>query len=107
MAAVLARFGEAGPDDAFIPLFPAEAAAPIRQAAKLEGLEGVTRIGGAALLAIEILTLPETEGFYFAAPHLGDSGNTNQATGRSAADVPAAFEAAFGGPPTSAYWAHG
>ena len=107
MAAVLAQFSEAGPDGVFIPLFPAEAAALIRQAHKLQNLEGVTRIGGAALLATEILALPESEGFYFAAPHLGDSGNTNQATGRSAADVLAAFEAAFGGPPTSAYWAHG
>ena len=107
MAAVLAQFSEAGPNGMFLPLFPAEAAALIRQLDKLESLEGVTRIGGAALLATEILALPESEGFYFAAPHLGDSENTNQATGRSAIDVLAAFEVAFGGPPTSAYWAHG
>ena len=107
MAAVLARFGEAGPDGVFIPLFAAEATALIRQADKLESLEGVARIGGAALMTTEILALPESEGFYFAAPHLGDSGNTNQATGRSAAEVRATFEEAFGGPPMSAYWAHG
>ena len=107
MAAILARFGEAGPDGAFMPLFPAEAAALIRQADRLEGLDGVTWIAGAALLATEILALPESEGFYFTAPHLGDGENTNQATGRRAGDVLAAFEVAFGGPPTSAYWAHG
>ena len=107
MTAVLARFGDAGPEGVFIPLFPAEAAALIRQADRLESLKGVTRIAGAALLATEILALPQSEGFYFAAPHLGDSANTNQATGRSAAEVLAAFEVAFGGPPTSAYWAHG
>ena len=107
MAAVLARFSEAGPDGVFIPLFPAEAAPLIRQAAKLESMQGVTRIGGAAMLATEILALPEAEGFYFTAPHLGDSANTNQTTGRSAAAVLAAFEEAFGGPPASAYWAHG
>ena len=94
-------------DGVFVPLFPAKAGALIRQADKLESLEGVTRIGGAALLATEILALPESEGFFFAAPHLGDSGNTNQTTGGSAAEVLAAFEAAFSGPPTSAYWAHG
>ena len=44
---------------------------------------------------------------YFSAPEPGDSGNTNQTTGKSAADVLAAFEVAFGGPPTSPYWAHG
>ena len=95
MAAVLARFSGAGPDGVFIPLFSAEAAALIRQADKLESLGGVTRIGGAALMTTEILALPESEGFYFAAHHLGDRGNTNQATGRSAADVLSAFE---GGP---------
>ena len=67
----------------------------------------VTMIGGAATLTTDLLALPESAGLYFTAPDPGDSGNTNQATGRSAADVLAAFEAAFGGPPTSSYWAHG
>ena len=107
MAAVLAQFGEADPDGAFIPLFPSEATNLIRQAAQLDTLNGVTMIGGAAMLTTKFLALPESEGFYFSAPDLGDSGNTNQATGRSAADVLAAFEVAFGGPPTSPYWAHG
>ena len=107
MAAILARFEEAEPDGVFIPLFPSEAASLIQQAAELGALEGATMIGGAAVLTTNVLALPESEGLYFTAPDLGDSGNTNQATGRSAADVLAAFEAAFGGPPTSAYWAHG
>jgi branched-chain amino acid transport system substrate-binding protein len=67
----------------------------------------VTTIGGAAILTTEVLALPESEGLYFSAPDPGDSGNTNQTTGKSAADVLAAFEVAFGGPPTSPYWAHG
>ncbi len=107
MAAVLAQFGEADPDGAFLPLFPSEATALIRQVAHFDALDGVTMIGGAAILTTEFLALPESEGFYFSAPDLGDSGNTNQATDRSAADVLTAFEVAFGGPPTSPYWAHG
>ena len=107
MAAVLARFEEAEPDGVFIPLFPSEATSLIQQAAELGALEGATMIVGAAVLTTNVLALPESEGLYFTAPDPGDSGNTNQATGRSAADVLAAFEAAFGGPPTSAYWAHG
>ena len=107
MTAVLARFGDADPDGAFIALFPREAAPLIQQAAGSGVLEGVTMLGDSAILTSDILALPESEGFFFAAPGLGDSGNTNQATGRSAADVLAAFEAAFGGPPTAAYWAHG
>ena len=107
MAAVLARFEEAAPDGVFIPLFPAEASSLIRQAARLGALKGVKRISGAATLATKFLALPESEGVYFTGPDLGDSRNTNQATGRSAADVLTEFKAASGGPPTSPYWAHG
>ena len=107
MAAVLARFEEAAPDGVFIPLFPAEASSLIRQAARLGTLKGVKRISGAATLAAKFLALPESEGVYFTGPDLGDSRNTNQATGRSAADVLTEFKAAYGGPPTSPYWAHG
>ena len=107
MAAVLAQFDEADPDGVFIPLFVTETRSLIQQAARLGALDGVTMIAGASALTTEILTLPESEGLYFTAPDPGDSGNTNQATGKSAADVLAAFEVAFGGPPTSLYWAHG
>ena len=107
MAAVLAQFNEADPDGVFIPLFPTEARSLIQHAARSDALDGVTMIGGAAILTTEVLALPESEGLYFTAPDLGDSGNTNQATSRSAADVLAAFELAFGGPPTSPYWGHG
>ena len=107
MADVLAEIAAADPDGVFIPLFQSEAASLIQQAAKSDALGGVTMIGGAATLTTTILALPEAEGLHFSAPDPGDSGNTNQATGRSAADVLTAFEAAFGGPPTSSYWAHG
>ena len=107
MTAVLAKIAAAAPDGVFIPLFPGEAMALIQQAAENDAMDGVTMIGGAATLTTDLLALPESEGLYFTAPDPGDSGNTNQATGRSTADVLAAFEAAFGGPPTSSYWAHG
>ena len=107
MAAVLARFAAAVPDGVFIPLFPAEAASLIRQAARLDALDGATRIGAAATLTTKILALPESRGLYFTAPGLGDNRNTNRATGKSAAEVLAAFTAAFGGPPMSPNWAHG
>ena len=89
------------------PLFPTEVRSLIQQAARLGALDGVTMIVSAAALTTEILALPESEGLYFTAPDPVDSGNTNQATGKSAADVLAAFEVAFGGPPPSPYWAHG
>lgn len=107
MAAVLARFDEVAPDGVFIPLFPKEATTLIQQAARRDALKGVTMIGGAATLATEVLALPESEGVYFTAPDLGDNTNTNQVTGKSATDVLTEFAAAYGGPPTSRYWAHG
>ena len=107
MTAVLARFDEADPDGVFIPLFPAEATSLIQQLARRDTMEGVTIISGAATLVTEFLALPESEGIYFTGPDLGDSRNTNQATGRSFADVLAEFEATYGGPSTSPYWAHG
>ncbi len=107
MADVLDAFDEADPDGMFIPLFPDEAASLIEQAAQRDGLEGVTRIGSAATLTAKLLALPESEGVYFSGPDLGDSGNMNQATGRSSADILTELEATIGRPPASPYWAHG
>ena len=107
MAAVLDQYDEAESDGVFISLFPAEATSLIQQLARRDTMEGVTIISAAATLVTEFLALPESEGVYFTGPDLGDSSNTNQATGRSFADVLAAFNATYGGPSTSPYWAHG
>ncbi len=107
MAAVLSKFGGVEPDGVFFPLFPAEAQTLVRQAAELDALRGVTMIGGAATVTTALLALPEAAGVYFTGPDPGDGGNINQVTGKSAAEVLDAMEAAFGGSPTSTYWAHG
>ena len=107
MADVLDAFDEADPDGMFIPLFPDEAASLIEQAAQRDGLGGVTKIGSAATLTTKILALPESEGFYFSGPDLGESSNVNQVTGRNAAEILTELEAINGGPPASPYWAHG
>ena len=107
MTAVLDQLDAAGPDGMFLPLFPSEAGALIQQGAHSGGLEDVTIIAGSAALVTNVLALPESEGVYFTSPDLGESTNTNQATGKSAADLLAEFETVLGGPPTSSYWAHG
>ena len=107
IGAVLAGLAAAEPDGMFFPLFPAEAMALIRQAAEVDALDGVTKIGGAATLTPALLALPESEGLYITGPDPGDGENVNRETGRSAAEVRAAIETALGGPSTSAYWAHG
>ncbi len=107
MSAILAGLAAAKPGGMFFSLFPKKTVSLISQAARLKALEGVKVIGGAATLTRALLALPESEGPYFTAPDPGESGNINQATGRSAAKMLAALEATFGGPPTSAHRAHG
>ena len=68
LAAVLAQFDAADPEGVFVPLFPTEAMSLIQQAARFDGLQGVTVIGAAAALVTEVLALPESEGAYFMSP---------------------------------------
>ena len=106
MTDVLAEFAAAGPDAIFFPLFVTEGTAFAAQARTFEGLEGTTLISAAALLVSAFLEMPESEGIYFAGPDSDFRSNVNELTGRSGAQVLAAYEARHGGPPPSPYWAH-
>lgn len=106
MTSVLVEFAEAGPDGIFFPLFEGEGTPFAEQARAFDGLEGVTLITGAALFVSEFLGTPQSEGMYFAGPEADLGSNVNASTGKSAAEVLAAFESTYGGPPTSPYWAH-
>ena len=106
MAAVLAQFDAADPDGIFLPLFPTEGAPLVQQGAQVDGLIGVAMIGGSALISTDFLMLPEVQGFYFAGPDPGEDTNRNQATGKSRAEVLAAFESSYGRPSESPYWGH-
>ncbi len=106
MTDVLAEFAAADPDGIFFPLFEEEGTPFAEQARAFDGLEDATLISGAALLVSEFLGTPQSEGMYFAGPESDHGANVNAATGKNAADVLAAYEAAYGGSPTSPYWAH-
>lgn len=106
MTDVLGEFAAAGPDAIFFPLFVTEGTAFAAQARIFEGLEGTTLISAAALLVSAFLEMPESEGIYFAGPESDFRSNVNELTGRSGAQVLAAYEARHGGPPPSPYWAH-
>ena len=106
MTAALSQFAAAGPDGVFFPLFSSDGTPFARQAREFDGLEGVTLIAGTASLDSVFLGTPQSEGVYFAGPETDHGGNVNGATGKSAGEVLAAYEAAFGGPPASPYWAH-
>ena len=104
MTAALARFAEAGPDGILSTLFTAEANHFIRQAREFDGLEGVTLISGTAAFDAVLLAESHAEGVYFAAPDTDHGDNFNVATGKTADDVIAEYQAAFGRPPATAYW---
>ncbi len=106
MTAALTEFAAAGPDGIFLPLFLAEGSPFAAQAREFDGLEGATVIAGSAILVAEFLGEPQSEGVYFVGPQANLGSNVNVATGKSAAAALAAFETAYGGPPTSPYWAH-
>lgn len=105
MTAALSELAAAGPDGVFFPLFEAEGTPFAAQARGFDGLEGATLISGSALLVSSFLATPQSEGMYFAGPESDFGSNVNEATGKSGAAVLAAYEAAYGGPPSSPYWA--
>ena len=91
MGPVLTQIAAESPDGLFLPLFPAEAALIIQQIGQIAGLEELTIIGSAPLLTPDVLSLPESEGVYFAGPELYFEQNVNEATGRSGAELFAAY----------------
>ena len=100
---LLTRIAEGSPDGIFFPLFAGEGAQVIQQVGQVGGLEGVTLIGGAAMLVSEILALPEAEGSYLMSPEVGFASNTNETTGKTNDDLVGAYMEQYNEPPTSAY----
>ena len=78
----------------------------IQQIGRIAALNGLTLIGGTALLDFELLTIPESEGFYFTGPELHFEHNVNETTGRSGGDLVAAYKEKYNEAPTSVYMAH-
>ena len=106
MLPVLTEVAAGSPEGLFLPIFPEEAGPILRQSSQVDGLEGLTRIGGGGLLVSDFLALPESEGSYFAGPELDFGGNVNEATGRSGDELTAAYQERYGESSTSAYLAH-
>ena len=106
MIAVLTEVAAAAPDGLFLPLFPDEAGAIIRQVGQVAGLEDVVLIGGAGLMDFEFLAIPESEGVYIASPELQFQNSVNEATGKNGGDLAAAYHEKYNRAPDSAYIAH-
>ena len=55
MLPVLTEVAAGSPEGLFLPIFPEEAGPILRQSSQVDGLEGLTRIGGGGLLVSEFL----------------------------------------------------
>ena len=106
MVPVLSQLASHSPDGLFFPLFQDEGLHVVKQIGQVAALDDVTLIGGAALLVAAFMAEPESEGVYFPGPELNFSANTNQATGKSGAELDAAYQERYGEEPTSAYMHH-
>ena len=103
---LLQQIAGGDPDGLYLPLFALEGEALVRQARTTPGLENVTLIGGASLLEPDILSLPAAAGLYIAGPDLDYGENANQVTGKTSAQLRAAYEGRYGDPPDSVYLEH-
>ena len=104
MLPVLTQIGAGAPNGLFFPIFPDEGAQIIGQNDQIAGLEGVTLIGGSALLVSDFFSLPESEGVYCPDPESNFTGNNNEATGNSGEDLFGDYREKYGEAPTSATW---
>ena len=104
MLPVLTQIAAGAPDGLFFPIFPDEGAHLVRQIDRIAGLEGVTLIGGSALLVSDFLSLPESEGVYCPGPESNFTGNNNEATGNSGEGLFGDYREKYGEAPTSATW---
>ena len=106
MTGVLSELAAAGPDGLFLPLHREDGETVLQQLKDVPGLQGVTVIGGEALLGPDLLALPEAAGVYFSSPDLAFDDNANDATGVTGARMKAAYLAEHGEAATYVYLSH-
>ncbi len=105
MTPVLTEVAADSPELLFFPIFMPEGGFIAQQVASVSGLENTQLMAADGLLTDNFMELPESEGLYFSGPDLAFDGNTS-ATGKSAADFLAAYEAEYGEAPSAAFWGH-
>ena len=106
MLPVLTQIAAGAPGRLFFPLFPDEGTNIVRQIDQIAGIEGVTLIGGSALLVSDFLSLPGSEGVYSPGPESNFIGNNNESTGKSGEELFGDYREKYRESPTSAYLAH-
>ena len=107
MVPVLTEIAAKSPGALFFPIFQPEGDFIAEQAPGVPGLEGTVLLAADGLLVDKYLALPQTADMYFSGPDERFGDNTNQSTGKTAAQILAAYEEAYGESPSASFWAHG
>ena len=107
MVPVLTEIAAGSPGAVFFPIFQPAGDFVADQAPGVSGLEGTVLLAADGLLNSNYLALPQTRGMYFSGPDQRFGENVNESTGKSAADLLATYEAAYGESPAAPFWAHG
>jgi branched-chain amino acid transport system substrate-binding protein len=105
MTGVLTEVAAASPQALFFPIFPPAGNFIAIQSKTVAGFDTIQLIGADGLLVDNFMELEESEGMYFSGPNL-DYGNNASEIGTTAADFLAAYDAAYGEPPSAPFWAH-
>jgi branched-chain amino acid transport system substrate-binding protein len=106
MVPVLTEVAAAAPGALFFPIFQPDGDFIAAQAPTVPGLEETVLLAADGLLVDGFLELPESEGMYFSGPDTRFGENVNEATGKNAAEILAAYEAEYGEPPSAPFWGH-
>jgi branched-chain amino acid transport system substrate-binding protein len=106
MVPVLTEVAAQSPEALFFPIFQPAGDFIADQAAGVDGLGETQLLAADGLLVDGFLELPQSEGMYFSGPDVRFGENLNESTGKTAAEVLAAYEATVGEPPSAAFWGH-
>ena len=106
MVPVLTEIAAGAPEALFFPIFQPAGDFLAGQARSVAGLDGLVLLTDAALLIDGFMSLPQSEGIYFSGPDLRFGASANESTGKTADDLLAAYEDAYGEAPSAPYWAH-
>lgn len=104
--ALLSEVASHSPEVVFVPIFPQTGGPEIAQQREgVAGLEDTIFIGADGLFVQGFIEIPQSVGWYFSGPDLDFEGNVS-ATGKTYAEMIAAYQETYGEAPTAPFHAH-
>ena len=106
MVPVLTEIAAGTPEALFFPIFQPAGDFIADQASGVAGLEDTVLLAADGLLVDGFLELEQSEGMSFSGPDTRFGSNVNESTGKTADEILAAYDAAYGEAPSAAFWGH-